>query len=294
MPRCSHHPPATAYSITNRGTGVRLEGYNAQKATFSSTINIKQIGHALLTIPSPEPTKKETYLITLPSLHIEGLVFGSPFIELDGASFITSSTGYTAKLDYSGRGWLSGKKNSVTATLYPTGREKEVLYNITGVWTKKFDMYSGPAKQNSSSTLVGSWDAAASPTTQLTVAPIEAQHPLESRRAWAGVAAGIAKGDMDAVGVEKGKIEKAQREARAREAAEGLAWERRYFTAAVPPDAALEALGAKVGLATHGDADRTGGLWRFDEAKADKVREEKLGEKEAAALAAELLGQTTL
>jgi oxysterol-binding protein-related protein 9/10/11 len=287
---CSHHPPATAYSITNTKTGVHLEGYNAQKATFSKTINIKQIGHAVLTVPAPDKTK-ETYLITLPSLHIEGLIFGAPFIELDSTSYITSSTGFTARIDYSGRGWLSGKKNSVTATLYPTGLEKEVLYNANGVWTKSFDIFSGPAKTNSSSTLVESYDPTTLPTTKLIVAPLETQHPLESRKAWAKVAAAIAQGDLDAVSADKGKIEKAQREMRAREKSEGRSWERRYFSAVQGGDPVLEKLAKIVGLSEDGEAEKTGGLWRFDKKKAEEVKGKALTVEEAAKIEEELLGQ---
>ncbi|KAK3382001.1 hypothetical protein B0H63DRAFT_435556 [Podospora didyma] len=289
----SHHPPATAYTITNIPTGVRLEGYNAQKASFSKTINIKQLGHAVLIVPAPSSTEPDTYLITLPSLHIEGLIFGSPFIELDGASYITSSTGFTAKIDYSGKGWLSGKKNSFTASLFPTGKEKDVIFNVSGQWTKNFEIHSGAAKHNGKDSLVGSWDPAQQPTTKLIVAPIEAQHPLESRRAWAGVATGIAKGDMEAVGQEKAKIENAQREMRAKEKAEGRMWQRRYFgVQAGAPDPVLTRLGPAVGLAEHGDADKTGGLWRFDSAKADKVNAQPpLTEEEARSIAKELLGQ---
>ncbi|KAG7118064.1 Oxysterol-binding protein 4 like [Verticillium longisporum] len=250
----SHHPPATAYSINNLATGVHLEGYNAQKATFKSTINIKQIGHAVLTVPIPGDADKktETYLITLPSLHIEGLLFGSPFIELDGSSFITSSSGFTAKIDYSGKGWLSGKKNTISAVLYPTGREKEVLYNISGVWTKTFEIHSGPAKTNSSKTLVDSHDATKVEPTGLVVAPVEQQHPLESRRAWAKVAAAVAKGDMDTLSFEKSKIENAQRELRAKERSEGRVWERRYFSEFKGQDPVLESLGTHVGLPLTG------------------------------------------
>ncbi|KAK5651728.1 hypothetical protein OQA88_11690 [Cercophora sp. LCS_1] len=288
----SHHPPATAYSIVNTKSGVHLEGYNAQKASFSKTINIKQIGHAVLTVPVPGANEPDTYLITLPSLHIEGLVFGSPFIELDGTSYITSSTGFTAKIDYSGRGWLSGKKNSFTATLFPSGRDKEVVFNITGQWTKSFDIYSGPAKYNSKDSLVGSWDADQNPISELIIAPVEQQHPLESRRAWSKVAAAIAKSDLDAVGREKSKIENAQREARARERAEGSTWERRYFSTPENADAVLARLGPAVGLAEHGDADKTGGLWRYDQKKADKASSlPPLTEEESAKIAKELLGQ---
>ena len=37
----SHHPPVTAYSIRNTEKGVSLEGYCGQRASFSSTINVK-------------------------------------------------------------------------------------------------------------------------------------------------------------------------------------------------------------------------------------------------------------
>lgn len=245
-------------------------------------------------MPSSSSGDCDTYLITLPSLHIEGLIFGSPFIELEGSSYITSSTGFTAKIDYSGKGWLSGKKNSFTATLYPTGKEKDVLFNVSGQWSKTFEIHSGPAKYNSSANLVETWDPEKSPTSELKLAPIEAQHPLESRRAWAKVAAAVAKGDLDTVHVEKSKIENAQREARARERAEGRTWQRRYFTAwtDTTPDQVLKELGPVVGLAEHGDADKTGGLWRFDPAKAEAARNEpRLSEEDAAKLARELLGQ---
>ncbi|EFW98826.1 oxysterol-binding protein [Grosmannia clavigera kw1407] len=303
----SHHPPATAYSITNLPTGVHLEGYNAQKASFSRSINIKQIGHAVLTVPVPTSATQtpasaavngngttDTYVITLPAIHVEGLFVGAPFLELEGSTYITSSTGYTARIDYSGRGWISGKKNSVTAVLYRTGNERDVLYHVSGQWTKAFDIFKGPAK---SQDLFISYTPESKPTTPLIVEPIEAQHPLESRRAWARVAAGIAKGDLDAVGLEKGKIETAQREERTRENAEGRDWTRRYFTDAAAgrstaSDPALAALGSAAGLSANGDCDKTGGLWRFDSAKAAAVRQKgPLSEAEAAELAKRLLGQ---
>lgn len=289
----SHHPPATAYSITNSNTKVHLEGYNAQKASFSKTINIKQIGHALLTVPNAtKPEEKDTYLITLPALHVEGLLFGAPFIELEGSSYITSSTGFTAKIVYSGKGWVGGKKNSFTATLYPTGQEKKVLYNVSGQWAKSFEIRKGDAKASSSDKQGEVWEPASVPTSKLKVAPIENQHPLESRRAWAKVAEGIAVGDMTSVGKEKAKIEEAQRVMRKKEQSEGRDWERRYFTAVSGTDAALQALAKNVGLSHDGDAEKTGGLWRFDEAKAIKIRAQpELTVEEKSKVAAELLGQ---
>lgn len=291
MPTRSHHPPATAYSITNKASGVHLEGYNAQKATFTKTINIKQIGHAILTVPTPSG-EKETYVISLPSLHVEGLFVGSPFLELNSASYITSSSGFTAKIDYAGKGWLSGKKNSFVATLYPTGKEKDVLFSASGQWTKTFEIHTGAPKHASASNLLETYDALAAATTPLAVAPVEAQHPLETRRAWQKVAEAILAADLDTVGREKSKIENAQRELRAKEKAEGRMWQRRYFTVLTTPDPVLGALGKHVGVPDHGDADKTGGVWRFDEVKAAKAKSEApLDEEAKKVYAKETLGQ---
>ncbi|KAH8593376.1 hypothetical protein B0O99DRAFT_515621 [Bisporella sp. PMI_857] len=260
----SHHPPVTAYQISNKEHGVYLQGYNAQKASFARTINVKQIGHAVYSIPA----LGETYLITLPNLHIEGLIFGAPFIELNDKTYITSSSGYTAKIDYSGKGWVSGKKNSFTATLYPTGKERETLYSVSGQWTKTFDITEGAKK----GVIVETYNAEVEAPTPLIIAPVEDQDPYESRRAWSKVAAGIAKGDMDVTGEEKSKIEVEQRQLREKEKAAGTTWNRRYFSL-VENDDTLTNLGPKIALTP--EADKTGGIWRFDEAKANDLLEKK-------------------
>lgn len=196
-------------------------------------------------------------MITLPNIHIEGLVFGSPFVELNDSTYITSSSGFTAKIDYTGKGWLSGKKNSFTATLYPTGRKKDILYNLGGQWTKTWEVREGASKTGP---LLDTYDADAEPVTPLQVASLEEQGPLESRRAWSRVAQGIADGDMDLVGVEKTKIEVAQRDLRVRERDEGRSWQRRYFTK-VESCPLLHRLAHHICL--NAEPDKTGGIWRF-------------------------------
>lgn len=243
-------------------TRFQLQGYNAQKASFSRTIQVKQIGHALLEIAN----FKETYLITLPSLHIESLLYGNPFVELNKSSYIISSSGYVSKIDYSGKGWLSGKKNSFTASLYPAGKEKEPLYVIDGQWTDTFTIRDGKKKVGGD---LESYNAKTSKTTQLTVAPLDQQETYESNRAWQRVAAAISKGDMDTVGVEKGKIENAQRELRRKEQSEGREWERRFFKR-MPGCTTFEALAKPVGERI--EIEKTGGVWRFDSEKAGGLK----------------------
>ncbi|KAK8159199.1 oxysterol binding protein-like protein [Phyllosticta citrichinensis] len=262
----SHHPPVTAYSIWNDQHGVRLSGYCGQKASFSRTINIKQVGHALLHLDAFD----EDYLITLPSLHIEGLITGSPYVELNSKSYITSSSGYTAKIDYSGKGWISGKRNSFIATLYPSDKtEKDAVYSIDGQWTDQFTIRKGNCK---SKDVIDTYDAKSNKTTPLSVAPVEQQGELESRRAWQKVAQAIARGDMDTTGREKSLIENQQRELRRKEREDGREWERRYFTKAEQWPV-FEKLAKAIEEPV--EADKTNGVWNFDGAKYEQRPDEQ-------------------
>lgn len=256
----SHHPPVTAYCIWNEKAGIKLQGYNAQKASFSRTINVKQIGHAILHIDK----YNEDYLISLPSLHIEGLITGSPFVELDSVSYIQSSSGYTAKIDYSGRGWLSGKSNSFTASIYPEDKKKDPIYTADGQWNNTFTI-----KDAKSKAVVDTYDPAAIKTTPLTVAPIEQQDHFESRRAWKKVADAIVKGDMDTTSYQKTIIENRQRAMRKEEKEEGREWERRFFTR-TDDFTEFKNLAAKIGESVNDTL--TNGVWIFDAEKANSAQ----------------------
>lgn len=254
----SHHPPVTAYCIWNSKHGVQLQGYNAQKASFARRIDVKQIGHAVLHFEK----YNEDYLITLPALHIEGLFVGTPYVELNSHTYIQSSTGYTAKVDYSGKGWLSGKKNSFTAALYPTGKEKEPIYTVDGQWTGEFTI-----KDAKSKTVVEKWDAAKNERSPLIIASVDQQDELESRRAWKKVQAALNKGDMNVASGEKTVIETSQRDLRKKEQAEGREWERVFFTRQ-KTDEIFTSLGqGKLGQDV--EAAKTDGIWRFDKSKAE-------------------------
>lgn len=257
----SHHPPVTAYSIKNKAHGVHLQGYNAQKASFSRRIDVRQIGHAELYLEKYD----EHYLITLPSLHIEGLITGSPFVELNRSTMIQSSTGYTAKIDYSGRGWVSGKKNSFTATMYLEGKEKDTLYSVEGQWTGEFTIKDAKTKK-----VIDTWKANEHARTPLQVAPPDQQDELESRRAWKRVADNIAKGDMNVVAAEKTQIENTQRELRKKEKAENREWDRIFFSRLNKSDV-FEKLARKIGESL--EPEKTNGLWRFDEQKAANAKQ---------------------
>jgi len=274
----SHHPPVTAYCITNEKHNIRLQGYNGQKASFSRTIHVKQIGHALLTLKPPNSDEVETYLITLPALHIENLIYGAPFVELGKFIHIASSTGYVSKIDFSGRGWLSGKKNTFTATLWKDGEgsESHPLYSAEGQWSDSFDLKEGLGKKAKT---VDTFKPANVKLSRLNIAPLEEQDVFESRRAWSSVAKSIEKGDMDATSHYKSRIENAQRALRKKEQEEKRDWKRVFFSTADsqdPKEATFQKL-VKMVMAPHlgpnavweGVApDKTAGVWRYDDKKA--------------------------
>ncbi|ORY23799.1 hypothetical protein BCR39DRAFT_342377 [Naematelia encephala] len=213
----SHHPPITAYYIENEKAGVALQGHSGQKTSFTGTsINVKQSGHALLTV-KPKSGGQETYLITLPKLRIEGIVWGSPYVELTDSSAIQSSTGYTAAIDYKGKGYFTGKSHSFKATL---SHGSKTLQNYEGTWTGISTVGKGPTVFLDSS----------SPKEEVTVQPVEQQGEWESRRFWQKVAQGIRTGNYDEAAKEKTRIENDQRQRRRDEVAEGTSWQLVHFT----------------------------------------------------------------
>jgi hypothetical protein len=227
---------------------------------------VKQIGHAQYTITPPGSSEKEKYLITLPSLHIESLIYGTPFVELEKSTKIASSSGYIAKIDYSGKGWLSGKKNTFTASLYKASEgEKKALYTVDGQWSDTFTIKDARTKE-----VVDRWVVQDNETTPLTLAPLEQQDLYESRRAWADVADNIKKGDMDAVTAYKSRIENAQRELRRAEKSEGREWERRFFNRVDEKndDPLFQKVSSSIDFDSSLEADKTGGIWRFDTTRA--------------------------
>jgi len=257
----SHHPPVTAYSIWNNQHGVRLQGYNAQKASFKTTINVKQVGHALLHLDA----YNEDYFITLPSLHIEGLITGSPYVELNGCTYIHSTSGYTARIDYSGKGWVSGKKNTFSAVLYPEGKDKDVLFKVDGQWSDVWHTKEG----GKSKSIIETFDPKVTKTTPLIVAPIEQQDDFETRRVWKKVSDAIIKSDLDRASAEKTIIEVRQREMRKQEKDEGREWPRAFFARQEKPTL-VQQLAKKVGEPLNDS--QTNGVWVFDQQKASAAK----------------------
>lgn len=256
----SHHPPVTGYAIWNDKNNVELQGYNGIKASLStSAISVRQFGHAILSLNGIDGGEK--YLITLPALHIEGILFGSPYVELEGKSFIQSSTGYKATVEFSGKGYFSGKKNTFKAKVIKNAFPKDILYSVNGQW-------SGTSKLRDAKGVESPFmDSQNIVVNDLKVKDIADQSELESRRAWAKVADAINEGNYDLIHQEKSLIEMEQRAFRKREERDGKVWPRRWFSEVLVKDEPwYETLASECGVV----AGRSASSSSTDTTKADR------------------------
>lgn len=255
----SHHPPITAYIIDNPSKALRLTGHNGQKTSFSSgSIIVKQIGHAVLTVGTNKPeSERETYLITLPRLRIDGLWYGSPYIELADTSHIVGG-GHITTIEFKGKGYFSGKSHTFKSTTVPLPGQggagpREIV--VEGTWHENSKYVKG-----------GSGSFHDVHEQKELVVPLEWSSELgeyETRHLWSLVAKGIREGDFEIASREKSRIEvmillsssslnlesdtlaeqNEQRQRRKDEQAEGTTWQLKHFehvdhdpTCALPSD----------------------------------------------------------
>ncbi|KAI0473576.1 Oxysterol-binding protein [Xylariaceae sp. FL0804] len=282
----SHHPPATAYRIWNERNGVQLEGHVAPRAHFTSTVNIERKGYSLYHLDRFD----ETHWITMPPAHVEGLVTFQLAPECSGTSYIRSSAGFTTRVEYSGKGWLKGQSHSFVATVCRDGPQKQEkkdgkdkdnkdhpLYLVEGRWSDGYTVRDG--RRGGGGAVLETVDLGRLRRAPLQVAPVERQHPLESRRVWRDVAGAIRANDIFAVGHAKGRIENAQRALRRQERAEGREWERRYFRAAgrdpVADGLAVRPKSGGGGGSSRREEDNGGHsmCWKFDHENFRRIEE---------------------
>lgn len=136
------------------------------------------------------------------------LTITAPYIELSKKSRIVSTSGYFAVIEYFGKGYFTGTRHGIKATVRHTDAPDNVLRVVEGQWDRKCQI-----KTPSSGAVEPFWDAATDGA-EPNVRPITEQDPHESRRLWALVQHALRNEDFDTATVEKTKIEKEQRQKR--------------------------------------------------------------------------------
>ncbi|KAI8969052.1 hypothetical protein BDF20DRAFT_142295 [Mycotypha africana] len=215
----SHHPPVSGFYIENKEAGVIVNGHDGQKTRFSGTqMLVDQIGYCTLQLTE----RNETYLFTLPSVSVNGIWYAAPYVELYGTSFIHSTTGYFATIEYTTKGWISGEIHHFKASItHDTLLSTPTI--IEGQWTGKSTISKNKNK--------------AEPFLDLTklekpmpsVKPVEEQHELESRRVWKKVSEALKSGDYATASTEKTWIENQQRALRKERETKDEKWTPAHF-----------------------------------------------------------------
>ncbi|KAK1760180.1 protein kes1 [Echria macrotheca] len=256
----SHHPPITAMHIADREHGIRADGYARVEMTFNGAVNIRQVGHALVHIDRYD----EDHLVPLPDVKVRGFLGGCMYPEITGTYNIVSSSGFVSEMYFSGEGMIRGKRNTFTAKIYrKDDPKKQAIYEASGIWSEGWTV-----KDSRTGDIIEVYevDAPENAPAPIDIRPLQEQDEWESRRAWAGVLAGMAAGDMRLVLAEKTKIEQAQRQMRAKEAARGHKWEPLLFRSIEGDDHDVFhqlAEGTNFRL-WH---EKTKGVWRIDESR---------------------------
>lgn len=215
----AQNPTILAYHVSNALHGVSFEGYHEPKIGISSKgIRMQRIGQAVYRLDK----WNEDYLISLPTVHIEGLLTGRPKAEMDGKGWIVCSNGWVTEITYSGKGWLGGQRNSFKGIVFNADDKGNVpRWKVEGVW--QGGTYSiVDEKEEATETVDTARDLVRDGVQVKTLAE---QDQLESRKLWGKVIDAINRGDSTATNREKSKVEEAARNAIGQESI----WKPRHF-----------------------------------------------------------------
>ncbi|ELT93091.1 hypothetical protein CAPTEDRAFT_166422 [Capitella teleta] len=220
----SHHPPVTAFYVTNRQDGYAISGSVLAKSKFyGNSLSAIMDGIGRLTLLK----RGEDYMVTMPYAHCKGILIGTLTMELGGKVTIDcEKTGYTAELEFKLKPFLgSGESSNRIVGKIKLG--DETLLSIDGHWDQ--DIYIKD-KRTGDSELFWSVtpEVKASRLKRYTV-PLEAQSDTESEKMWMHVSAAVLKQDQTAATNEKFILEDAQRKATRERKAKMLEWMPRLF-----------------------------------------------------------------
>uniref|UniRef100_A0A3B3I6H6 Oxysterol-binding protein n=1 Tax=Oryzias latipes TaxID=8090 RepID=A0A3B3I6H6_ORYLA len=172
----SHHPPVSAFYVSNRKDGFCLSGSILAKSKFyGNSLSAILDGEARLTFLN----RGEDYVMNMPYAHCKGILYGTMTLELGGQITIAcEKTGYSAQLEFK-------------------LKDSEIFINDKKTGT--MDTFWNPTSELRQSRLI-----------RCTV-PLEEQSEFESERLWQQVTRAINNKDQTEATNEKFILEEAQR-----------------------------------------------------------------------------------
>ncbi|XP_068117078.1 oxysterol-binding protein-related protein 5 isoform X2 [Hyperolius riggenbachi] len=221
----SHHPPVSAFHVSNRKDGFCITGSILARSKFyGNSLSAILDGKARLTFL----TREEDYIITMPYAHCKGLLYGTMTMELGGKVTIECDrTGYVTELEFKLKPFFGGSDtlNQICGRIRVGG---EVLVNLDGHWDR--EVYLNDVQS-------GDRDIFWNPTTEIRrqrlkrhIVLFEEQTELESERLWQHVTSAINDGNQHQATDEKYVLEDAQRKEARERKEKVLEWTAQLFT----------------------------------------------------------------
>ncbi|XP_071809392.1 oxysterol-binding protein-related protein 8-like isoform X5 [Asterias amurensis] len=220
----SHHPPVTAFYITNRKDGFCISGSILAKSKFyGNSVTAGMDGLATLSFL----TRGEDYHITMPYANCKGILYGTLTMEYGGRiSIECDKTGYKTELEFKLKPFLGGSDSS-NQIVGKIKFGKETLATLEGHWDDKVyirDKRTG----NAELFWVVSQDVKASRLLRSTVA-VEEQSDRESEKLWSRVTDSLARGEIQEATNEKFVLEEEQRKGHKERKIKMVEWIPRLF-----------------------------------------------------------------
>ncbi|XP_026840344.1 oxysterol-binding protein-related protein 8 isoform X5 [Drosophila persimilis] len=202
----SHHPPVSAFYVTNREDGFSITCSILAKSKFygNSTSAVLEGAATMTLLP-----RGECYTATTPYAHCKGILMGTLSMELGGKINIEcENTGYRTELEFKLKPFLGGSE-STNVVVGKIKLGKETLATINGHWDRECRIKDAKTGEE---TLLFKVDAdLRAKRLPRYLVPVEAQEPHESQRLWERVSESIAREDQVAATEEKTVLEEKQR-----------------------------------------------------------------------------------
>uniref|UniRef100_A0A8C1XDH7 Oxysterol-binding protein n=1 Tax=Cyprinus carpio TaxID=7962 RepID=A0A8C1XDH7_CYPCA len=219
----SHHPPVSAFYISNRKDGFCITGSILAKSKFyGNSLSAILDGKARLLFL----TRDEEYIITMPYAHCKGILYGTMTLELGGKITIEcEKTQCYTEIEYKLKPFL-GSSCNVNQISGKIRMGEDVLATVDGHWDSKVHLTEKRTGQQE--VLWNPGPDIRRQRLKRQVVQVDQQEAFESERLWQHVTRAISDKDQMRATQEKFVLEEAQRQ-EARERAE-RPWNPRLFT----------------------------------------------------------------
>lgn len=202
----SHHPPISAFYISNRKDGFSISGSILAKSKFyGASLSAILDGKARLLFLSRE----EEYVITMPYAHCKGLIYGPMTLELGGKITIEcEKTKCFAELEFKLKPFLggAGSVNQISGKIHVG---EELAATVDGHWDNEVFIHEKRSGQQE--TLWNPSPDIRSRRLKRQVVQMDQQGPFESENLWQHVTSAILERDQIKATQEKFVLEEAQR-----------------------------------------------------------------------------------